>query len=260
MNKVWKDFKKYLPYAVRSAKAELKSEVTGSKLGWLWWIVEPLGYMLIYTFVFSVVFPNKENYFPAFIMVGVSCWEFFNRMIMGSIKLIASNRDLISKAYIPKYILLLAKAFTYLFKMLISLGLTLTLAIALGVSFSPWILLVPVIVLILFIITFGLSMILMHFGVYVEDLKNATKIILRLVFYISGVFYNINTRLDGVAKFFLLRCNLVAFLMSEMRKVMLYGMMPSFEGLVIWLVIGVVLCVIGFRLIIKYENSYAKVV
>ncbi len=260
MKKAWRDFRKYLPYAVRSAKAELKSEVTGSKLGWLWWIVEPLGYMFIYTFVFSVVFPNRESYFPAFIMVGVSCWEFFNRMITGSIKLVANNRDLISKAYIPKYILLLSKAFVYLFKMLISLGLTLTLAIILGVSFSPWMLLALVIISVLFIVTFGLSMILMHFGVYIEDLKNATKIILRLVFYLSGVFYNINTRLEGAIKFFLLRCNPVAFSMSEMRKVMLYGAMPSFEGLAIWLVIGIILCAIGFRLIIKYENSYAKVV
>ncbi len=260
MKKILKDFKKYLPYAVRSAKAELKSEVTGSKLGWLWLIVEPLGYMLIYTFVFSIVFSNSEDYFPAFVMVGVSCWEFFNRMIMGSIKLIANNRDLISKAYIPKYILLLAKSFVYLFKMLISLGLTLILAIMLGASFSPWILLAPMIILILFIVTFGASMILMHFGVYVEDLKNAAKIILRLVFYLSGVFYNINTRLDGITKFLLLRCSPVAFSMSEMRKVMLYGVMPSFEGLMIWLAIGIVLCVIGFRLIMKYENSYAKVV
>ena len=36
--------------------------------------------------------------------------DFFNRMINGSVKLIANNRDLVTKVYIPKYILLFAKS------------------------------------------------------------------------------------------------------------------------------------------------------
>ena len=50
------NIKKYNKYAIRSAKAELKSEVSGSYLNWLWWVIEPLCFMIIYTFVFDVIF------------------------------------------------------------------------------------------------------------------------------------------------------------------------------------------------------------
>ena len=63
MKKFFFNLKKYYKYAIRSAKAELKSEISGSYLNWLWWVIEPLCFMLIYTFVFTVVFTAKEQYF-----------------------------------------------------------------------------------------------------------------------------------------------------------------------------------------------------
>lgn len=49
--KFFKDIKKYWSYTVRSAKAELKSEVASSYLSWLWWILDPLLFMMVYTFI-----------------------------------------------------------------------------------------------------------------------------------------------------------------------------------------------------------------
>ena len=40
MKKFFFNIKKYYKYAIRSAKAELKSEVSDSYLNWLWWIIE----------------------------------------------------------------------------------------------------------------------------------------------------------------------------------------------------------------------------
>ena len=59
------------------------------------------------------VFKNNTPHFASFVFVGLTAWEFFNRMISGSVKLIINNRDLVTKVYIPKYILLLSKSFTY---------------------------------------------------------------------------------------------------------------------------------------------------
>ena len=81
-----------------------------------------------------------------------------------------------------------------------------------------------------------------------------------MVFYLSGVFYNIKQRLGGKVGFILLRFNPIAFLMNELRKVLLENKLPSFEGLGIWLLIGIILCAIGVHVIHKNENSYAKVI
>lgn len=260
MKLFFKNVKKYYKYAIRSAKAELKSEVEGSYLNWLWWIIEPFCFMLIYTFVFGYIFKNSQPYFASFVFVGLMIWQFFDRMIKGSVKLISNNRDLVTKVYIPKYILLLSKSFTYIFKLLISLVISFVLMIFQGVPFSINILYFIPIFIIIYLLSFGIGLILMHYGVLFNDLANLTNIGMRMVFYLSGIFYNLRARLGGRLGYFILRGNPIAFCMDEVRKVMLESSNPSYEGLLFWFIIGLVLCFVGIRIIHKNENSYAKVI
>ena len=65
-----KDTKKYLPYSIRAGKAELKGEIAGSYLSFLWWVLDPLLFMLVYTFVSLIIFGKSEPYFAAFIFIG----------------------------------------------------------------------------------------------------------------------------------------------------------------------------------------------
>ena len=260
MKLFYKNLKKYFKYAVRSAKAELKSEVAASRLNWLWGVIEPLAFMIIYTFVFGMIFENKTPYFASFVMVGVAAWDFFNRMISGSSKLIINNRDLVTKVYLPKYILLFSKSLTYLFKMGISLTLAFILMLCQGVPLTWTIILIIPIILVLYIICFGIGMILMHFGVTLNDLGNLTNIGLKMLFYLSGVFFNIQEKLSGMVSFILLRANPIAFCMNELRNVTVFGTLPNFLWLLIWLIIGLLLCALGVHVIHKNENSYAKVI
>ncbi|MBQ6583221.1 MAG: ABC transporter permease [Mogibacterium sp.] len=260
MKRFFSNIKKYFHYSVRSAKAELKSEVADSYLNWLWWVIEPVCFMLIYTFVFGVVFKNKTPFFSSFVFIGLTTWEFFNRMATGSVRLIINNRDLVTKVYIPKYMLLISKSFTYLFKMGISVCITFVLMFFQRVPLSWHIIFIIPIIIELYLLSFGIGTILMNLGVTLNDLGNLVNIALRMVFYLSGVFYNISERLDGTLAKILLRCNPVAMLMNEMRRVMLMNKLPSFKWLGIWLVISLALCAIGVRMIHKNENSYAKVI
>ena len=170
MKKFFANIKKYYKYAVRSAKAELKSEVADSYLNWLWWIIEPFAFMIIYTFVFGYIFKNNTPYFASFVMIGVMCWDFFNRMLSGSVKLILNNRELVTKVYIPKYILLLSKSFTYMIKMGISFGLCLGLMAFQGVPLSWHIIFIIPIFIIIYILSFGIGLVLMNYGVSFDDL------------------------------------------------------------------------------------------
>ena len=260
MSRFFNNIKKYYKYAIYSAKAELKSEVADSYLNWLWWIIEPVCFMLIYTFVFGYVFKNSEPYFASFIFVGLTCWEFFNRMINGSVKLITSNRDLVTKVYIPKYILLLSKSFTYLFKLGISFVITIILMLFQHVPLSWHMVFFIPILIVLYLFSFGIGLILMHFGVTFNDLANLTNIGLKMVFYVSGVFYNISKRLKGTLSHVLLFVNPIAFIMNESRKVLISKTFPNFIFLGIWFLVSRLLCMLGVHVIHKNENSYAKVI
>lgn len=254
------DIKKYGRYSVVSAKAQLKSEVAGSYLNWLWWILEPLCFMLIYTFVFGYVFRASEAYFPVFIFIGLSVWDFFNRTVTQSIKIVKKSKAVVAKVYLPKYILIFSRMWVNGFKMLLSFGLALFMMVVFQVPVTWKVLYMIPCLLILFLFTFGCSAFLLHFGVFVEDLANVISIVLRLVFYLTGIFYSVESRIPAPYGEWLTRYNPLAFLITGMRKSLLYGEMPNTGFLLFWLIVSLLLTIAGIRTIYRNENSYIKVI
>lgn len=260
MKRFIEDIKKYYKYAIYSSKAELKSEIANSHLSWLWWVLDPLLFMFVYAFVSSVVFNAAEDYFLAFVFIGVSCWDFFNRTVKQSVKLVSSNSNIVSKVYLPKFILIFVKIGNNGFKMMISFALVICMMLFYRVPLSPTMLYVIPLVFILFLITFAFSVILLHFGVFVEDLSNVVNVLLRLVFYLSGVFYSIANRVPEPYQTILLKLNPIALIMEDMRRCALYGQLPHRKILLLWTLAAAVISAIGIKTVYKYENSYVKVI
>ncbi len=254
------DVKKYWHYSIYAAKADLKSEVANSYLNWVWWILEPLCMMLLYVFVFGYIFKATEKYFTIFVFIGISMWDFFNRGITNSVKNIKSNKAIISKVYIPKYILFIEKMMVHAFKMLISLGIVVVMMLICKVPITEKVLFAPIVLLDLFLVTFAIGVHLLHFGVFVTDLNNIVSIALKFVFYMTGIFYNIKERIPGALGEVLLKANPIAALLSAMRQCLIYGQRPSMRLLAVIFVGSVIIALWGVKRIYKYENSYAKVV
>lgn len=259
MDKFIFHMKKYWRFIFRSAQAGLKDEVANSYLNWLWWILDPIFFMLIYTFVSLIVFKKSEPNFPIFVFIGLSVWNFFNRVIIASTKLMKQYKDIVSKVYVPKYILLLTQMFIQGFKMLISFGLVVVMMILWKVKISFTIFYFIPLMLLLFLFTFGFGTILLHYGVFIEDLSNLMNPVLRLVFYMSGIFYSIKKRVGGRMGLLLTYANPVAYVMDSTRDCLLYSQGINLKIFLLWTVIGLILSFIGVRIIYKYENSYAKV-
>jgi len=260
MKKFIADIKKYFHYIIYATKSELKAEVANSHLNWLWWILDPLCFMLIYTFIVEIVFRTKEVNFPIFVFIGLSVWNFFSKTLSTCVKIVSSNQAIVTKVYIPKFVLILVKLFVGLFKMFICWLIIIGMMFFFNVSFTWNILHFIPILCVLFILTFGICTIFAHFGVFVEDLANVTNIILKLVFYLSGIFYAISSRVPAPYNELLLNLNPVAFLIDSFRQCFIFGTTPNYLVLVIWLFIGLAISVVGVYTIYKYYNSYAKVI
>lgn len=263
MDRFIRDMKKHFGYAKYSAKAELKAEVAGSYLNWVWWLLEPFCLMLIYTFIFGYVFNAREKYFTAFIYIGLTAWTFFNQNLKNSVKMVKKNKPVVSKVYLPKFILIESKMFVNGFKMLISFGIVVFLMIFYRIPLTWNIFYAIPLMICMWLVTFGIMCILLHFGVFVEDLSNVVNIALRLVFYMTGIMFSIEARIGAKhpeLAAFLGNGNPMAFIINSLRKSLLYGQQPDLIVLLIWTLIGIILSAIGIRTIYKNENSYVKVI
>ncbi len=263
MKRFINDIKNFWNYTVYSIQSDLKAEVAGSFLSWLWWILDPLLYMLVYTFVAVFVFNSKEPFFPVFVFIGLNVWTFFNKVVKSGVKLIQGKKSIVTKVYIPKFVFIFNRIGVFGVKLFISFILTVVFMIFYRVPVTWKALWVIPLFLLLFIITYACTTIITHFGVFVEDLLNVITVVLQLGFYVSGIFYSIETRIlpkNELIGTILINCNPIALIMTDMRNVLLYDGEPHYIALAVWTVIGIVISAIGTRIIYKHENSYVKVI
>ena len=255
-----KDIKKYLPYAIWAAKADLGAEVASSYLNWLWWLIEPFCMMLIYTVIFGYVFKASEPYFPVFIFTGLTMWGFFSRSVSGSVGTVRDGKDIITKIYMPKYILLLSKMFVNGFKMMVSFGVIAAMMVVFRVPVNWNLVWAIPILIVMFLFTFGVGTIMMHYGVYVNDLGYITGIVLQMMMYLSGVFYSVAKRIPEPFGDVLESFNPLALFMSSMRSAILYCETPRIWIIAVWTLISLILIALGIFTIYSNENSYVKVI
>lgn len=260
LKRAWNDIKKYWEYILFAAKSDLRMEVAGSYLSWLWWILDPIFFMLVYTFVVQFVFGSSQENFPIFVFIGLNAWQFFNNAMTTSVEIIRSFRAIFSRVYVPKYVFILVKMFRNLMKMGISFGLVFIMMLIFRIEFSFNILYVLPITVVLFLSTFAFSLIVAHIGAFITDFHNILAIGLRALFYVSGVIFSVSDRIPNPYKTIMFHVNPISIIIEQYRDAMMYQTPPNAYYLVYWTVVSLVVGIIGINIIYKYENTYVKVV
>jgi len=254
------DFRNYFRYAMYSAKASLQAEVAGSYLNWLWWVFNPLCMMVIYSIIFGYIFNAKEPYFSIFIFIGLTLWDYFNRTITSSIKLVKSNKAIVTKVFLPKFILIVQKIIVNFVKMLFSIAIIIIMMIVYRVPITWNILWVFPLLAVYTVFIFAVSTIMLHYGVFIEDLNNIVRILLRFVYYLTGIFFSVEKRLPPSISYYVVRLNPLSYFITSARRVVIYQQSLYWKWLLAWLVASILLAMFGVYKIYKYENSYAKVI
>lgn len=253
---------KYIPYIQYASISEMKADVVRSYLSWLWWFLDPLFFMFVYMFVGGVVYGARTEDFPLFIMIGITLWNLFSKSCTASVKLVRNNIKLIQQVYLPKPVLVLVKIQTNVFRMVCAFIIIIIMLLIYQVTPTLNILNLIPILFVAYLVTFAACVWLMHFGVYVSDFENIIGIVLRLVFYVSGIFYSIPDMLSDSPELMqtILRIDPFAYLITASRNALLYNLPIDYLMLLYWAVIGFVLAALGVTVVYRNENNYAKVV
>lgn len=260
MRKFAEDIRSYGQYMVYAARTDLKAEVADSYLNRLWWLLEPFFNMIVYVIVFGNVMGNSVKNYATFVYSALLMWNFFSKTVNYSVKLVRNNKDIITKVYIPKFILLLSNMILNMFKLLFSLIVLVAMMTVFRVQIGANLLWVIPAYVVMMLLAFGMGMIFLHFGVYVDDLSYATGILLNMLMFLSGIFYEPMSTLPEPLNAVLMCLNPVAVTISTMRNALLNNTAANIPVLGVWFAVALLLCFIGIHIVYKNENSYVKIV
>lgn len=254
------DMKKYQKFMVYAAKADLKAEVANSYLNRLWWLLEPFFSMMVYVVVFGKIMGSSVKNYATFVFSALLMWNLFSKTINYSVKLVRNNRDIVTKVYVPKFVLLFSNMILNLYKLAFSAIVLLVMMIFFRVHIGIHIFWVLPSYIVMILFSFGAGMILLHFGVYIDDLGYAVGILLNMMMFLSGTFYDIMSGLSSPLNALMLCLNPVALCTDTMRNSLLYNEVENLPIMAVWGLASLILCWIGVHIVYKNENSYVKIV
>lgn len=245
-------------YILLYSKILLKTRVAGSYLGFLWLYIDPLMFMLIYSFVVTVIFKgNIENY-NLFVLIGITTWNLFSRSLLMATTAIVRNKGIFQQVYFHKFVYPTIYLISYTYEFLIAMSLIAFMMIVEGIPITWHIIEIIPILFTLFLFTYGFCLIISHFGVYLFDLRNILDFTLRFIFYLTPImwsFENLKFKFIG-----LLKLNPMQVILGSFRSCILYGKSPVYSYLAVICLFSCVLIKIGYSLISKKEDEYARMI
>jgi ABC-2 type transport system permease protein len=202
------------------AISQFKLKYTGSVLGYVWSLVKPLMMFGILYVVFAKLFhlDRGTDNFVFQLLFGIVLFTFFQETTAAAMNSIASNGNMIRKAYFPRAILVIAATLSSLMTFFINLTLIIVIAGALGKLSLGWhSLLAPVFIVELYALVLGISLLLSALFVFYRDLGHIWDIFMQLLIYASAVIYPIVPVVPDRFRPWVL-ANPVAQIIQDMRR------------------------------------------
>jgi lipopolysaccharide transport system permease protein len=247
-------------------KRDVIGRYKGSVMGLTWSFFNPLFMLSVYTFVFGGVFKgrwssvgteeSKVN-FAIVLFVGMIVHGLFTECVNRAPGLILGNVNYVKKVIFPLEILPVIAMGSALFHMVVSLVVLLGAIVLLGSSISWTILFFPIAIIPLLLVTMGAAWFLAALGVYVRDVAQITGMITTVLMFLSPVFYPVSAVPERYRPWIM--ANPLTFIIDQSREVLIWGRLPNWGGLALYLLAALGAAWIGFAWFQKTRKGFADV-
>ena len=253
---MFKELYNYRELLRTNVKKEIRGKYKGSFLGVLWSFVNPLLMTLVYAIVFPFLLRGSQPHYTTFIVIAILPWNWFTATISQGTSTILANGGIIKKVYFPRAILPISIVTSGLVNFIISCLIILLFLIFSGIGFSPYILLLPLIVILQYILQLGIILITGSINVYIRDLEYIINFFIQMLFYATPVLYSMSMFPKKIQ--WLLRLNPMTTIIESYRDIFFYKQAPNFAMLGYVFVISVVILLVGSLVFKKLEKGFAE--
>jgi lipopolysaccharide transport system permease protein len=208
-----------------------------SVLGVAWAVLQPLGMMLLFTFVFTQAVSlgairGLNVPYPLFVYTGVLPWTLLAMGLTGCVQSLASHRDLVTKVYFPQQILPLTAIASAFFDFCIASVVLVGLVIYYDVrtawdfTLSPVLLLLVPVVALQLLLMVGLGLWLALGNLWYRDVKYLFGVGVQMWMFLTNVLYPLPHDGSGLLRAITLMNPMVPII-SAYRSIVLEGRAPA---------------------------------
>jgi len=250
--------KHYIFLIAYKARSDLLAEARRGYLGVFWWVLEPVLYMGVFYVIFVVLFHRGGEDAVAFLLTGLVIWKWFATSIPQCSNCISANIGLVRQVYIPKLVFPAMVLITSTLRFLIVFMLFIAFLLITGKSPGIAWLSIPLLMGIQLLMMLAIGSFLASIVPFLPDLKLIIDNGMMLLFFLSGVFFDISSVSPEMKVYLYL--NPMAGIIENYRSVLLEGAWPDWFFLGKVLVASLVGIAVGWNLLQRFDRTYAKVI
>jgi lipopolysaccharide transport system permease protein len=246
------------------AKREVLGRYRGASFGLLWSLLSPFLLLSIYTFAFGTVMGGRwpeiesgQTNFAIILFAGLIVHGFFAECINRAPSLVLANPNFVKRVIFPLEILPWPMVLSALFHALMNVVVFIALRLVMDQAFSWTIVLLPVVLLPLVVLSLGVSWFLASLAVYLRDIVQVTGVLSMALLFLSSVMMPVESVPESYRWVFI--ANPLTFIIDQARNVMLWGRMPDWTGLSIYLLIALAVMYMGRAWFMVTKRGFADV-
>jgi ABC-2 type transport system permease protein len=179
-------------YLIRElAFTAFKLKYQGSVLGYAWSVAKPLFLFAVLYVVFTrfIRIGGGIPHYGLYLLLGIVLWSYFADSTSVAMNSIVERGDLIRKVYFPRIVIPVASSITSLLTLLLNLLVIFVFIVASGVGFRTSALLFVPLLLELYVVSLGCSLLLAALFVKFRDFSHIWELGLQMLFYASPIIY-----------------------------------------------------------------------
>lgn len=238
------------------AKYNFKLKNEGSYIGIFWYLLNPLLLFTLLFFVFGDRLGLGIANYPAYLLLGVVMFNFFQQTTKESTRIIMSSADTIKFIHFPREVLVISMVIKNAFSHIFEIAAFVIIMIFLGSSLYG-IVFYPLLFILLFLFTLGISFLFSSIAVYFTDLDNIWLFVSYLLWLATPIFYEIGNQ--GRLLLFNM-FNPLFYFITLGREIIIYSRVPELWILGGALFYSAISLTVGLFVFRRLKNGFAEMI
>lgn len=247
----------YKDLVVVLTQKELKVRYKRSFLGYLWSIANPLALALVFFIAFKIFMKIPIENYTLFLIAGLFPWQWFLNSVNSSATVFIGNATLIKKMHFRHEVLVVATILNDMLHFLLSIPVIILFLFIYGMQPSiMWLVGIPVLLIVQFIITMGFSLAVSALNLFFRDIERIVFIFTSLMFYMTPIIYS--EEMVPAEYRTLILSNPLSILFISWRNLLMHGTLVV-KDTVLALVYALIVFAIGYLVYRKLKWRFAEV-
>ena len=236
--------------------SQFKRRDQGSLLGVFWSVINPLLTLIILYIIFQNRVGSRVEHYAVYLLTGIVVYTHFANSTSAAMQVFRNMSALAAETVVPKEVLVLATVLSRSIEFAVACVICILIAALAGVQLTGAVIWVAAVVVLQSLFTLSVALVLSCVFLYLRDIEHIYQVLLRLLFFLTPIFYDLDFVGDGIVRTVVMM-NPLTHLTLLVRSAIL-GSGALWSELAICLAMTAVMLGLGLALFRRFEPYIAE--